>query len=151
MNVAYLLSPVNGYSPRRDTSIHEVLQYSPPPPEIPATPSPFVAKTPADPKERQRERKSMARSLTLQLALTTLSKNNKKGTSEHGTIPLAFTGNMQPSCTIGVGSSTYLHLTAHYYKLARDDRIYLQSQDVYKKAQRKVTFWPLCFPLNLLI
>ncbi|KAF9781366.1 kinase-like domain-containing protein [Thelephora terrestris] len=45
--------------PRRRISctyIHEILQYSPPP-EFPTTPSPFVAKAPADPKARRRERK----------------------------------------------------------------------------------------------
>lgn len=52
---------------------------------------------------------------------------------------------------VHLSSSEGAILEIHEDKLCQDDLIYLQSQDVYKQAQGKVTFRPFYFPLDLLI
>ena len=115
---------VNEYPPSRDlpscradgTSIHEVLKPTPSPQEIPAIPSPFIVRGPADAKAKQKERKSNTHPLALLLTLTMPSKGNNRGISEHGTIPQTPTGKRQPLWTTRAGLSTCPRLTARYCK-----------------------------------
>ena len=70
-----LIGPPTHDLPRRqvsDTPIEQVLQHSPPTPETPKTPSPFVTKMPADSRATKRERRRMIRPLALFLVLTLL-------------------------------------------------------------------------------
>ena len=87
-------------------------QSSPSPPQIPAIPCPFIVRTPPDHKARKQERKSKPHLFSLLSALTTLLKNDNRGSLGHGTTPPAFTGAKPPWCTTMPGSFTSPHLTA---------------------------------------
>ncbi|KAF9781357.1 kinase-like domain-containing protein [Thelephora terrestris] len=113
--------------PRRRSSgtfIPEVLQYSSPPPEVPTTPSPFVAKAPADPKAQRRERKKRQKR-------EFRTWHDSTGFHwQHGA--LAYHKND----VVRISSSDGMLLQILRKDLAPDDVNYLQEQ-IDRKVQRK--------------
>lgn len=125
---------VSGYPPRRDlssrradgASIHEVLQPTPPPQEIPAIPSPFIVRGPADAKAKQKERKR-------QQSRDFRTWHDSTDTHRQEAAFVDYKGGI-----IHLSSSDGTLLQIDEHKLSQDDLLYLQSQQVYQKAQRKV-------------
>ena len=153
---------VSGYSPGRDlssrrvegASIHDVLRLDPPPQEIPAIPSPFVVKGPTDTKAKQKERKSNTHPLTLLDADDAIEGQQSRdfrtwhdSTNTHRE-EAAFVNYKDGIVHLSSSDGTLLQIDER--KLAQDDLLYLQSQPVYQKAQRKVTLFSCCSASNLL-
>ena len=108
--------------PRRRISnapIPEALQLPPPPREAPATPSPFVVRTPAGSKAGEKERKSTHNPLVILSILITSLKGYGRRVSERGTIQPVVTDRKLPSWATRTGSSTCPPLMARDWKSPR--------------------------------
>lgn len=152
------MSSVSGPPPSRNASrrrvddsasIHEVLQHSPPLPEIPAPPSPFIVKRSADPKAQQKERKSMPHPSTAAATDDGVKEQQARNfRTWRDTTDVHWQHAALASYKDGVvhlSSSDGTLLEIPEEKLSQDDLNYLHSQDVNSKARPKVNFCPL-FP-----
>ena len=151
---------VSGYSPSRDLSsrqiegksIPDVLKLNPPPQEIPAIPSPFIVKRPTDARAKQKERKSNTHLLALLDTDDVVEGQRSKDfrTWHNSTHTHRKEAAFMKDGIIHLSSpdGTLLHVDEH--ELGQDDLLYLRSQQMYQKAQRKVTLFSCCSTYNLL-
>ena len=140
---------VSGYSPSRDLSsrrvegelIPDVLRLDPPPQEIPAIPSPFIVIRPTDARAKPKARKSNTHLLALLDTDDAVEGQRSKDfrTWHDSTLThreeAAFVDYKDGIVHLSSPEGTLLQVDEH--ELGQDDLLYLRSQQMYQKAQRK--------------